>query len=53
MDSLTIATAYNDDDAPGDNGGWLSLEKGNRINRIISSPGEAVFGKYLLERVFG
>ncbi|PMD48636.1 nucleoside hydrolase [Hyaloscypha variabilis F] len=53
MDSLTIATAYDDDDAPGDNGGWLSLVKGNRINRIISSPGEAVFGKYLLERVFG
>lgn len=32
---------------------WLSLIKGNRINRIISSPGEAAFGPYLLERVFG
>lgn len=40
-------------DAPGDNGGWLSAYKGNRINRIVGSPGEEVFGPYLLERVFG
>jgi inosine-uridine nucleoside N-ribohydrolase len=54
MESLIIAKAAEDDgDAPGDNGGWLSLAKGNRINRIISSPGEASFGPYLLERIFG
>jgi hypothetical protein len=40
-------------DAPGDNGSWLSPTKGNRINRIVGSPGEEVFGPYLLERVFG
>ncbi len=40
-------------DPPGDNGSWLSLNKGNRINRIVSTPGEAAFGPYLLERVFG
>jgi inosine-uridine nucleoside N-ribohydrolase len=53
MDSLTIAKLEDEGDTPGDNGGWLSLAKGNRINRIISSPGEAAFGRYLLERVFG
>jgi inosine-uridine nucleoside N-ribohydrolase len=40
-------------DAPGDNGGWLDLQKGNRINRMVGSPGEDAFGPYLLERVFG
>lgn len=40
-------------DAPGDNGGWLDVNKGNRINRIVNTPGEDAFGPYLLERVFG
>jgi inosine-uridine nucleoside N-ribohydrolase len=38
---------------PADNGGWLDVRRGNRINRIVSSPGEDAFGPYLLERVFG
>jgi inosine-uridine nucleoside N-ribohydrolase len=40
-------------DTPGDNGGWLDINKGNRINRLIGSPGEDVFAPYFLERVFG
>jgi len=40
-------------DAPGDNGGWLDVRKGNKINRIVASPGEDAFAHYLLERVFG
>lgn len=56
-ESITSAIADNDidvlADAPGDNGGWLSVHKGNRVNRIVSTPGEAAFGPYLLERVFG
>jgi inosine-uridine nucleoside N-ribohydrolase len=40
-------------DIPGDNGGWLDVRKGNRINRVIGSPGEDAFAPYLLERVFG
>ncbi|KAG0649737.1 Uridine ribohydrolase 1 [Hyphodiscus hymeniophilus] len=40
-------------DAPGDNGGWLDVNKGNRINRIVNTPGEDAFGPYLLERIFG
>lgn len=53
MDSPGIANTLDEGDTPGDNGGWLSLAKGNRIHRIISSPGETSFGPYLLERVFG
>jgi inosine-uridine nucleoside N-ribohydrolase len=54
MEKLIVANADGEGgDAPGDNGGWLSLQKGNRINRIVGSPGEEVFGPYLLERIFG
>lgn len=41
------------DIVPGDDFGWLSRSKGNRINRMVASPGEDAFGPYLLERVFG
>jgi inosine-uridine nucleoside N-ribohydrolase len=37
----------------GDENGWLSSKRGNRINRYVSSPGYDVFPRYLLERVFG
>jgi inosine-uridine nucleoside N-ribohydrolase len=40
-------------DPPGDNGSWLQYNKGNRINRIVSTPGEDAFGPYLIERIFG
>jgi inosine-uridine nucleoside N-ribohydrolase len=40
-------------DPPGDNGSWLQYNRGNRINRIVSTPGEDTFGPYLIERVFG
>jgi inosine-uridine nucleoside N-ribohydrolase len=41
------------DEVPGDTMGWLSVSKGNRINRMVSSPGEDVFAEYLMKRVFG
>lgn len=50
-DPATIAD--DDEDVAGDTMGWLSASKGNRVHRIISSPGEEAFGKYLLERIFG
>lgn len=54
MESLTVSHPDAElGDAPGDNGGWLDVNKGNRINRIIGTPGEDAFGPYLLERVFG
>ncbi|EHK99486.1 hypothetical protein M7I_4644 [Glarea lozoyensis 74030] len=40
-------------DPPGDNGSWLQYNRGNRINRMISSPGEDAFGPYIIERLFG
>jgi inosine-uridine nucleoside N-ribohydrolase len=40
-------------DPPGDNGSWLQYDRGNRINRIVSTPGEDAFGPYLIERIFG
>ncbi|EGY21666.1 hypothetical protein VD0002_g9967 [Verticillium dahliae] len=46
VDVLTLA------DAPGDDDGWLNVTKGNRINRIIASPGEDAFAEYLMKRVF-
>ncbi|KAF2145647.1 uncharacterized protein K452DRAFT_324563 [Aplosporella prunicola CBS 121167] len=38
---------------PGDTGNWLGKRAGNRVSRIVSTPGTKVFGQYLLERVFG
>ncbi|PKS10497.1 hypothetical protein jhhlp_002249 [Lomentospora prolificans] len=41
------------DEVPGDSQGWLSARKGNRINRMVSSPGEKVFAEYIMQRIFG
>lgn len=38
---------------PGDSGNWLSTQAGNRLRRCTASPGEDLFGPFLLERVFG
>lgn len=37
----------------GDDDHWLSVRKGNRINRVIESPGEELFKEVLMERIFG
>ncbi|KAI0876865.1 Inosine/uridine-preferring nucleoside hydrolase domain-containing protein [Hypoxylon argillaceum] len=36
----------------GDEAGWLSSKRGNRINRYVSSPGYEAFAPYLLARLF-
>jgi inosine-uridine nucleoside N-ribohydrolase len=41
------------DEVPGDTMGWLSVLKGNRIDRVIGSPGEEVFQEILMKRIFG
>ncbi|KAL2017549.1 hypothetical protein VTK56DRAFT_1983 [Thermocarpiscus australiensis] len=46
MDAVTL------DDVPGDTMGWLSVRKGNRINRMVASPGQDIFADVLLKRVF-
>lgn len=40
-------------EVPGDTGNWLNVRAGNRVARIVQTPGEDVFGGYLVERVFG
>ncbi|KAI0159514.1 Inosine/uridine-preferring nucleoside hydrolase domain-containing protein [Xylariaceae sp. FL1272] len=37
----------------GDEYGWLSSKRGNRINRYVSSPGFEAFAPFLMERLFG
>lgn len=36
-----------------DNGHWLSNLSGNRVQRMVSSPGAEVFGGDMLDRIFG
>ncbi|KAK4449530.1 Inosine/uridine-preferring nucleoside hydrolase domain-containing protein [Podospora aff. communis PSN243] len=40
------------DDVPGDTMGWLSVKKGNRINRVVESPGVDLFPEELMRRLF-
>lgn len=47
LDKVTL------DDIPGDEMGWLSVRKGNRINRMVGSPGEDLFAGVLLNQLFG
>lgn len=46
LDALTL------DEVPGDTMGWLSVKKGNRINRIVESPGVDLFADVLVKRLF-
>ncbi|KAL2260761.1 hypothetical protein VTK26DRAFT_5136 [Humicola hyalothermophila] len=46
MDSVTL------DQVPGSTMGWLSARKGNRIRRMLESPGQDSFAKVLLDQVF-
>lgn len=45
--------AKHEEDTPGDTMGWLSTKKGNRIRRMVESPGEVEFAEFLMKRVFG
>ncbi|KAK3987400.1 pyrimidine-specific ribonucleoside hydrolase RihA [Cladorrhinum sp. PSN332] len=46
LDAVTL------DQIPGDDQGWLHPKKGNRIRRMVSSPGQDIFASVLLDRVF-
>ncbi|OAR00247.1 hypothetical protein LLEC1_03464 [Akanthomyces lecanii] len=41
------------DQAEGDELGWLSVLKRNRIYRVVGTPGEEIFKEVLLQRIFG
>ncbi|KAF2085108.1 nucleoside hydrolase [Saccharata proteae CBS 121410] len=40
-------------EVPGDTGNWLSGGAGNRVRRVVRTPGEDVFGAWMLGRIFG
>ena len=42
-----------DGERPGDTGNWLSRTSGNRLQLCVDSPGQDIFGGFLLQRVFG
>ncbi|KAK7536025.1 Inosine/uridine-preferring nucleoside hydrolase domain-containing protein [Phyllosticta citribraziliensis] len=42
-----------DAEVPGDAGNWLSEVAGNRVTRMVGSPGPERFGSVLLGRIFG
>lgn len=42
-----------DAEVPGDAGNWLSAVAGNRVTRMVGSPGPERFGRVLLGRIFG
>lgn len=49
MDAVSVTI----DDVPGDTMGWLSTRKGNRIRRMVESPGIGLFPEELIRRLFG
>jgi inosine-uridine nucleoside N-ribohydrolase len=48
MDAVTVEV----DEIPGDNMDWLSVRKGNRINRVVGSPVVDTFADVLLDKIF-
>ena len=40
------------EDEPGDDHAWLNSSKGNRIHRIVATPGEDLFKEILMKQVF-
>jgi hypothetical protein len=42
-----------EDEVPGDAGGWLSKLRGNRLSRCIGTPGNRVLASFLLDTIFG
>ena len=53
VDRRSRKRAEEGQELPGDSDGWLSPRKGNRVRRMVSTPGEDNFAPYLLQRIFG
>ncbi|CAK7564726.1 MAG: hypothetical protein SEPTF4163_002625 [Sporothrix epigloea] len=45
-------TEEEDDNMPGDTMGWLNPRKGNRVRRMVGSPGEEAFADFLMKSLF-
>ena len=39
-------------EVPSDIGDWLGKRSGNRVRRVVESPGSDLFGKFWLKQVF-
>ena len=52
VDKRTRKRRDSDGAVPHDIGNWLGRQSGNRIYRMIGSPGEDRFAPYLLDRIF-
>jgi inosine-uridine nucleoside N-ribohydrolase len=48
LDAVTF-----DENLPGDHFGWLSAKRGNRVTRMLESPGTELFPEDLMKRIFG
>ena len=56
VDRRDMKMLDNDDgerEVSGDNGGWLSTLRGNRLNRCVGTPGSRLLAPLLLETIFG
>ena len=53
MDKRSRRRRNSDGEAPHDNGNWLGNKSGNRVYRMIGSPGEDRFPPYLLAHILG
>ncbi len=53
VDGRTRKRRQSDGVRPHDQGNWLGSRSGNRVDRMVGSPGEEVFARHLLERVLG
>jgi inosine-uridine nucleoside N-ribohydrolase len=42
-----------DGEVPHDRGNWLGRDSGNRVRKMVGSPGTDVLGKYMLEKILG
>lgn len=53
VDRRTRKRRESDGSRPHDVGNWLGRKSGNRVQRMVGSPGQDVFAPFLLEKVLG
>jgi inosine-uridine nucleoside N-ribohydrolase len=42
-----------DGEVPHDRGNWLGRDSGNRVRKMIRSPGQDILGRFMLEKILG
>ncbi|KAK7943463.1 Inosine/uridine-preferring nucleoside hydrolase domain-containing protein [Apiospora aurea] len=51
--STDASGAVDVEEVPGDDFGWLSARRGNRVHRFAESPGPETFAPFLMQQLFG